>query len=327
MRRTVIGIHGLGNKAPKKVLRSWWKISIQEGFKHYGFPPRNFRFHMVYWAGLLHTEPLDARERDRSSGRYIPSPYHPIDAPINKKPSRFRKRFLDELERLLDAVVFTDKSFINFEIIADRIIQRLFSDLEVYYYKRCLDRNGNSRPAKEVIRDELAEALRKNRRRKILLIAHSMGSIIAYDVLCRADSGIRVDTFVTIGSPLGWPFIMKKHGKEHPGSGRARSLPKTPEAIQKAWYNLSDLDDSVALNYDIAGDYGKNSRGIRPEDSIIYNTYLHRGKRDTHSSVGYLRTPEMSRIIQDFLGKPRFEVLRETLRRLTQSFPRLRVSL
>jgi hypothetical protein len=226
MRRTVIGIHGLGNKAPKKVLRSWWKISIQEGFKHYGFPPRNFRFHMVYWAGLLHTEPLDARERDRSSGRYIPSPYHPIDAPINKKPSRFRKRFLDELERLLDAVVFTDKSFINFEIIADRIIQRLFSDLEVYYYKRCLDRNGNSRPAKEVIRDELAETLRKNRRRKILLIAHSMGSIIAYDVLCRADSGIRVDTFVTIGSPLGWPFIMKKHGKEHPGSGRARSLPR-----------------------------------------------------------------------------------------------------
>ena len=57
---------------------------------------------------------------------------------------------------------------------------------------------------------QLANALKKHRRKKILLIGHSMGSIIAYDVLTQYATMVPVDTFVTIGSPLGIPVIKSK---------------------------------------------------------------------------------------------------------------------
>jgi triacylglycerol esterase/lipase EstA (alpha/beta hydrolase family) len=56
----------------------------------------------------------------------------------------------------------------------------------------------------------LAETLVKHRRKKILLIAHSMGSIIAWDVLTKMVPQIKIHTLVTIGSPLGNPVVRSR---------------------------------------------------------------------------------------------------------------------
>ena len=74
----------------------------------------------------------------------------------------------------------------------------------------------------------------------IVVIAHSLGSIVAYDVLCRpefADRDIRL--LVTAGSPLG---IANVQDGLNDGQGPA-TLP-TPIP---AWVNVADPDDLVPL--------------------------------------------------------------------------------
>ncbi len=37
-----------------------------------------------------------------------------------------------------------------------------------------------------------------------------MGTIVAYEVLIKVEKEINIDTLITIGSPLGVPFIFEK---------------------------------------------------------------------------------------------------------------------
>ena len=129
-----------------------------------------------------------------------------------------------------------------------------------------------------------------------------MGSIIAYDVLTKIVPEITIDTFVTCGSPLGIPVIMNKIKTEQENKDQSLSV---PENITRRWYNLSDLDDRVAINYNLADDYQKNSKDVAIIDKQVQNTYEFNGEKNPHKSFGYLRTPEMSEIIYTFLCRGR----------------------
>ena len=85
--------------------------------------------------------------------------------------------------------------------------------------------------------------------------------------------------------------------KKHQYSGKL----KAPDNILKGWYNLSDLDDKIAINYNLGDDFDPNIRQIGPRDVIVYNTYEYKGKKNPHAIFGYLRTPEMSELIDKFL--------------------------
>jgi hypothetical protein len=301
MSKIIIGIHGLRNKPPKRTLKRWWKKSIREGLHAIDHPPWFFRFDLVYWADLLHPVPFNPRIRDKSHPLFLKAPYMPVRMSQPKKPSRLRKAVLDALLKEMDYIFLNDDLSINFEAITDIIIRRFFEDLDAYYSKTISDRHGKERPVKELIREKLAYVLRKHQRKKILLIAHSMGSIIAYDVLTITAPDINIDTLVTIGSPLGIPIIEKKCMTEQNESKQIKKL-KTPDNITKAWYNFSDLRDKVALDYALSDDYEPNSKGIRPVDQETYNNYEFDGESNPHKSYGYLRTPELTKVIHDFLA-------------------------
>jgi len=76
----------------------------------------------------------------------------------------------------------------------------------------------------------------------------------------------------------------------------------TPRNVTRSWYNLSDLEDRVAFNYDLGDDYAANDLGVVAEDLIVYNDYEVDGKQNHHKVYGYLRTKEMAEIIDDFLS-------------------------
>ena len=162
-------------------------------------------------------------------------------------------------------------------------------------------------PAKEVIREELARMLRKYRRRNILLIGHSMGSIISYDVLTHSVPYISIHTLVTMGSPLGLPPIMIKILAEQGKKPKKHITSRTPENIATAWYNFSDLRDRVATDYSLRDDYTANSRHVRPVDTVVFNNYTYKGNSNPHNIYGYLRTPELAHVIEGFLnvGRPK----------------------
>ena len=128
-----------------------------------------------------------------------------------------------------------------------------------------------------------------------------MGSIIAYDVLSQAQPDIKIDTLVTIGSPLGLPIIINKiKSEQHIKFSKLHKL-CTPESVRSHWYNLSDLRDKVAINYNLKDDYSENSKGVRPVDKMVHNNYKIYGDENPHKSYGYLRAPEMAEIIDEFL--------------------------
>jgi len=143
-----------------------------------------------------------------------------------------------------------------------------------------------------------------------------MGSIVAYDVLTQICPDIKIDTLITIGSPLGLPFVVSRIVTEQKKNTGKEATAKTPENIKHEWYNYADLNDSVALDYTLSDDYGKNSNGIGARDIQVQNDYEYLGNKNPHKSYGYLRTPELIETVYSFLNRGRwrfFVRLRERL--------------
>jgi len=300
--KIIIGIHGLDNKPPESLLRTWWLKAIREGLKNIGRFHFLFRFRFVYWAHFLYSEPLNPKIKDKHDPLYVQYPYIKSSHREHKKESPLRRKILDYIERQMEKLFLNADMSINFSGVTDMIIKRYFRDLSLYYSDATIIVENEQKSVRHLLREELADVLRKHRDDEILLIAHSMGSIIAYDTLIHDAPDVPIDTLVTIGSPLSLPIIVSKIIKELHESGRKVSKPPTPENVKK-WYNLADLRDKVTLNYNLADDYLPNTQGVLPEDEVVYNDYGYDGDENPHKSFGYLRTPELAQIVHEFLSR------------------------
>ena len=78
---------------------------------------------------------------------------------------------------------------------------------------------------------------------------------------------------------------------------------KTPPGVQKKWYNFSDIEDLVAINYSLENDFDENESGIKAIDFIVNNNYEINDERNPHKAFGYLRAPEFSNILLEFVQK------------------------
>jgi hypothetical protein len=300
-RKVVIGIHGMGNKPPEKVLKNWWLASMYEGLRRHGYPKHSFRFELVYWAHHLHPFRYDPTLMDQDDPLFLDEPYVPSTGKAPPKPSLFRRKSLSMIEKVLDKVLLNEDMTINYKSITDSIIRKHFKDLEIYYSSGCLGEEHAGKLVRDVIREDLRGVLRKFQDSDILLVAHSMGTIIAYDVLMEQGRDRRVDTFVTMGSPLGLPVIISRHAQQQREIEKVVKPVATPRNVMRRWYNLSDLEDRVAFNYDLGDDYAPNDLGVAAEDLIVYNDYEANGKQNHHKVYGYLRTNEMAGILDEFL--------------------------
>ncbi|MBN1893824.1 hypothetical protein JW906_04990 [bacterium] len=304
MSRIIIGIHGLANKPPRRLLEKWWKKSIREGLGRIGVRRRRFRFELVYWADILHPLPQDPAIRNPEHPRYLADPYMP-DRGI--RPLFFKtgiqKKWVDLFGSRMEKLLVTEELRPKLPAVQDLVIRRYFKDLDAYFGNRKVA-PVNGRTAKQRIQERLALMLKKHGKKKIMLIAHSMGSIIAYDVLTDGSGGLHVDRLVTIGSPLGQPAILSKIAALSRKTRKSGNKLKTPGNIRESWHNLSDLNDKVAIHFELAEHFTENAKHIMPEDRIVRNEYTVRGKKSPHKIYGYLRTPEMAGLINDFLGSP-----------------------
>ena len=302
MSRILIGIHGMGNKPPRKTLQRWWKSAIREGLERIDKADLAFDFELVYWAHYLHPVPLRPRLKDKDHPLYIEDPYlRATSGEVVEKPAKFRQKLADYVSEQLDKIFLNEDLSINYGSIVDFIIHHFFRDLEKYYHDHCVIASKADCPAKQLIRSELADVLKKHHSKKILLIAHSMGSIIAFDALEKGASDIPIDTLVTIGSPLGLPIIKSRIVAERKTITAKAEILQTPAAIRSHWYNLADMRDKIAINYTLQDDYHKNDRQIGPVDKIVANDYVVGSDKNPHKSYGYLRTLEMAEIINRFL--------------------------
>ena len=303
MSKIIIGIHGLGNKPPRNLLKIWWIQSICEGLKkvsRFKYPPK---VEMVYWADILNEKPLNPLITEEDNPYFLDEPYAPSPKKLNSKPHTKRQKFLGFLEEQMDKLFLNDDLTTNFEFVSELIFKKYFKELDIYYAKQPKINDASFKSVKDIIRKRLVDVLTKHKGKEILLIAHSMGSIIAYDVCNFLTPEIKIDTLVTMGSPLGIPIIISKIAEEQKKTDPNIRKLKTPDNISRNWYNFADIEDNVAHNFNLADDFDANSNGIKVKDTIIENNYVISGERNPHKSYGYLRTPEFSNMLADFLER------------------------
>jgi len=305
MSKIIIGIHGLGNKPDANLLSQWWLESIKEGLVKTGLIFEDIPFKLVYWADILYPEAENLEIKDKEDPLFISEPYCKSSPDLAKKPDleNLSSRILKYIEQQLDKIFLRKDMTLNFNSVTDRIIHSYFRDLEVYYSDDSVDQQDPTVLTRDLIRKRLLNVLKEHYQDDILLICHSMGSIIAYDVLINNPDQCKINSLVTVGSPLGIPIIISRIFKE-------QNAIRVPVNILKKWYNFSDPEDLVAMDHTLQDDFHENLNNIVIQDMLVYNDYQVDGERNPHKIYGYLRTPEMAKIFKDFLIKERRGLLK-----------------
>ena len=285
-RARIIGIHGLANKPPRDEKAAWWCAAIREGLARNVGPElteADLPFQFVYWADLRYPQPLTGdRNREPYRPDYGLGPFpSPAGEPASAEPT-LKDRFYRGLARLQEATGLTP--------VDSLILEYRLDDLWGYYADA-----GFRAAARERLRGALAEAAGDD----VLIAAHSMGGLIAYDVLRVAEADgtpLPRCALVTLGSPLGLAELKLKLAAEHGGL-------RVPAALT-AWTNLMDRQDIATVGDDLAGVYTSNAAGVQVRDVPVINAYRREdGTENRHKSYGYLRTPEFSTVVADFLAR------------------------
>ncbi len=150
---------------------------------------------------------------------------------------------------------------------------------------------------KQQLRPKLADG------QKIMLIGHSLGSVIAYDTLWELShleklSG-KVDLFLTIGSPLGMHYVQRRL------QGYDKTKQRRYPANIRRWVNISSVGDLTALDRTFGDDFSK-MRSLGMVESIedhcegIYNFFHNEEGLNCHRSYGYLVNPAVGKVIADW---------------------------
>lgn len=154
------------------------------------------------------------------------------------------------------------------------------------------------------IRSLLADTLRPllERQEDVLLIGHSLGSVIAYDTLWELsrEEGVKgkVD-FLTLGSPLGMHYVQRRLLGMN-GNG----MKSYPDRIRR-WINLSAEGDVAALNRNLNESFHAMLKqglveSIEDHSRGIYNFFRSAEGLNCHRSYGYLVNPAVGSIIADW---------------------------
>jgi hypothetical protein len=300
-RKVIIGIHGLENKPSKRLLQEWWKQSMVEGLvairKYHALPI----FEMVYWADAIYDKPLNADITDKNDPYFLEEIYTPAITDFQTKTRNFRLKAVGFIVKQLKRIFLNQDLSLKNRAVVESFVQRYFHELDVYYKESCNDENMAQCEARKIMVERVVSVLQKYDGFEIFLIGHSMGSILAFDALCFEVPQIKINTFITIGSPLGLPFMVSKIASRQKITQRGKAVIQTPSSIEKSWYNFSDIDDVIALNYKLRTEFDQNDKGVKPIDVLVRNNYTMNDKKNPHSAFGYLRSKAFSVVLSAFI--------------------------
>lgn len=120
-----------------------------------------------------------------------------------------------------------------------------------------------------------------------VVVAHSLGSIIAYRVLRDLGRSANVKRLITLGSPLGLETIRRQL------SPPARTFP----AGVGSWFNAFDPKDIVAL-------HPLDARTWDVSPAIVNHATVRNHMGNHHGISGYLDDPHVATAIHEALSSP-----------------------
>jgi len=149
--------------------------------------------------------------------------------------------------------------------LVDRLVATFFPEVHIYLA-------DPASPRRHIARKAVADALQRWRPR--IVLAHSLGSVVAYEALW-TQLDIDIDLLITMGSPLGMPAIV--YDRLVPAAF-AQSRPPNV----RRWVNVADKGDLIAIPK--SGLTGLFSVDVDRQDLVI-------GNLDFHSSSACLKHP------------------------------------
>ena len=277
-------VHGVGQHAPQAALKLEWDLAL------FGrdMGPRS---RMVYWADIVHPPQTGRPAAARASTRVAKGV--DVDAllrGVSVDPERPGARELAAAllsragvgdgasggprKRVLPLPASWRKP------LARRFLEALVGDAAAYLF------NSSQRAQ---IQQRFAAVLDDNTA-PVTIIAHSLGSVIAYEGLAAlAPRSQRAAQLITLGSPLGIDEV--QDFLVPPGQ-------KVPATLTQ-WHNFSDPLDPVALDAGLSGDFVPS--GFIRDQRIVNTRSRSLLELDPHSAVGYLAHASVRRVVHDLL--------------------------
>ncbi|MBX3437223.1 MAG: hypothetical protein KF861_07025 [Planctomycetaceae bacterium] len=305
MEKTIVLIHGRGFHPSEKDTRDLWMTALRHGIE---------RDHPHKAAAFDAAAKRMAYFGDVSNAFLAATPKHP--APVGGDDQR---QTLSDLQRF-GRSDFNRKSYrrlpgrdiwkreladtfagVLYRVgLSENVISSLAPDMAHYW-------NADSAFGSDVrfpLIDPLKEAMLRG---PVLVISHSLGSMIAYDTLwkfthqgeyrpqCCHKS---IDRWITLGSPLADPTV-----RANLKGARVSGPRKYPHNVTE-WVNISARDDFVAYRPRVSRDY-REMLSLKLTQQItdvqIENLAVNQGRSDPHHALGYLIHPATAQAVADWL--------------------------
>lgn len=318
---TIVFVHGLASKPPTADLHRLWKKAFIENIRIDSKSLANELeanqdiFQSAYWANAIPDHIEDTAD-------YV--------ADLNKSVNKvigIRRREKNQMHITSDGWVKSKAKKFGLSIvdalgsaltIKDNVIEKYMREVRLY---------KNDQFIAEQIRRPLEDILTAawDKKHKVVLISHSMGTFISYDVLWKYSHRSedkytkyrdnKIDYFITMGSPLGdeqlRDFMLIERWKKAPESEKADERNRLYPLNIKQWHNFSAYGDVVChdstLDDDFFADMKKYVRPYRSGElrdyTKLYNPFENaEGDKNPHKSYGYLIQPKLSEKFKEFMG-------------------------
>ncbi|MFD9302536.1 hypothetical protein ACFWCB_07545 [Streptomyces sp. NPDC060048] len=304
---TVVYVHGNGNKVRKELLKSQWDRAL------FG-TDMGAASRMAYWAPVRYGTPLPDDEPDPLSGGPPPLGELP-DTGVPRTPEEFIEHTLrearrkagpalgrrsaqageEELANWLAKMTYSAETlgraedavppaasldlakalplpvFMRVQVF-ELLVKRTFEDVYAYFF------GGVGEAMREVVRRELADL----RDGPLVVLGHSLGSVIAYEVLHEERRDVTL--FVGVGCPLGITEVQDQ-----------LALPTAVPAGVAAWSNVSDLRDLVALDHWLRPEYGP--------PGLVTDHLVRNDSGNHHGIAQYLRSAPVRQEVRALFGR------------------------
>jgi hypothetical protein len=327
--KTIVYVHGIGNKPVESVLKCQWDTAL------FGFDLGE-RSRLAYWVNRdYYPDPVAAMCGDRD---HTDLEEHPTGRGLSVR------RQLEATTLEAEAAAITDDEAEQQVLL--RIAEQVQGPGATRLKARAASVEGKEVSAQFFLFDWITRSLTRalmrdvhdflfvDERRKYMeervqerldvgggpfvVIAHSQGSMIAYDVLARAKGKYDVPLLVTIGSPLGLAEV-KSRLRQITGQ---KTL-GVPAGVGE-WVNVADRGDPVSIDARLSDDFAPKG-SIRDERVVNPDSPKH-----PHSGSGYLQTAPVRTAVQATIERSLFQrvapfvIARNLARRLENARPAAR---
>lgn len=262
---TVVFIHGISNMPKPSALLSLWENSLAtDTADSTGLEIGNYgaATELVYWSDVLYRDYAKSRSGAESSNTSIEisnamrGDFPSLDNVSEEWVARISVALnidADDLSSSLHAqegdidgasMSAAAAEAIPLPWVLKKPLMRTFvRDAHHYLFNvKHSPRDGTEYQVRNEIRNRFRSTLEDaSRHGSVIVVAHSFGTVIAYDCLKNVPECPKIESLITVGSPLG---LSEMQDKLDPGYSRFDGY--AHEKIASSWHNIYDPVDVVS---------------------------------------------------------------------------------